>query len=281
MITVVDYHKGNLMSVERGLAAQGADVVVTDDAGAIARAEALVLPGVGAFADAAAAMERLGQREAILEALDRGAVFLGICLGMHLMFEAGEEGATEGEPLPQGLGLIPGTVGRLPKHDAEGRSYKIPHVGWNTLELPAAPRSEAEQVPLGVASHGTPSCGFAAERSEASPFRGKPSSPTEVGFLGLSPQSDASCEPSLSQFDLRGFESPLLAGIEPGEYFYFTHSYAAPESDATIARTQHSVIFPSAVQASPRAFGVQFHPEKSSEAGARLLGNFVRIANER
>lgn len=222
MITVIDYHKGNLMSVERGLAAQGAEVAVTDDAAAIARAEALVLPGVGAFADAAASMERLGQREAILQALDGGAAFLGICLGMHLMFEAGEEGAAPGEPLPQGLGLIPGTVGRLPKQGADGRSYKIPHVGWNTL-VPSV----------------------------------------------------------LSEPDLRGFESPLLAGIDPGEYFYFTHSFVAPESSATIARTQHSVSFPSAVQASPRVFGVQFHPEKSSEAGSRLLRSFVRIANER
>lgn len=222
MITVIDYHKGNLMSVERGLAAQGAEVEVTDDAAAIARAEALVLPGVGAFADAAAAMGRLGQREAILQALDAGAAFLGICLGMHLMFEAGEEGVAPGEPLPQGLGLIPGTVGRLPKQGADGRSYKIPHVGWNTL-VPSVP----------------------------------------------------------SEPDLRGFESPLLAGIDPGEYFYFTHSFVAPESSATIARTQHSVSFPSAVQASPRVFGVQFHPEKSSEAGSRLLRSFVRIANER
>lgn len=210
------------MSVERGLAAQGAQVRVTDEASAIARAEALVLPGVGAFGDAAAAMDRLGQREAILEALDRGAAFLGICLGMHLMFQDGEEGAVEGQPQPQGLGLVPGTVRRLPKQDADGSSYKIPHVGWNTL-VPAK--------------------------------------------SGLRPGS-------------QGFASPLLDGIEPGAYFYFTHSYAVPDGEATIGLTQHSVVFPSAVQAGSRAFGVQFHPEKSSEAGARLLGNFVRIAKE-
>ena len=255
------------MSVERGLAAQGAEVAVTDDAAVIARAEALVLPGVGAFADAAAAMGRLGQREAILQALDGGAAFLGICLGMHLMFEAGEEGVAPGEPLPQGLGLIPGTVGRLPKQGADGRSYKIPHVGWNTL-VPSVLTQRTERAAT-AASHGAPSCAS------------KASSPTEVGVLGLSPQPDAPCEPSLSEPDLRGFGSPLLAGIDPGEYFYFTHSFIAPDSGATIARTQHSVSFPSAVQASPRVFGVQFHPEKSSEAGSRLLRSFVRIANER
>lgn len=213
MIVVIDYHKGNLMSVERGLAAQGADVRVTDDAEAIAAAQALVLPGVGAFGDAAAAMERLGQMEAVRWALSQGAAFLGICLGMHLMFEGGEEGAEADSAAPQGLGLIPGVVARLPKRGEDGAAYKVPHVGWNRVE-----------------PHGEP--------------------------------------------------SRLFEGVAPGEHFYFTHSYAAPDSSATIAITEHSMAFPSAVRASERAFGVQFHPEKSSDAGARLLRNFVTLAKE-
>ena len=80
-IAVVDYHKGNLKSVERGLAAAGGDVLVTDDAAAIARADAVVLPGVGAFADAAATMEALGQAGVVRERIAAGVPFLGICLG--------------------------------------------------------------------------------------------------------------------------------------------------------------------------------------------------------
>lgn len=219
MIAVVDYKKGNLKSVERGLMAAGAQqVVVTSDAAAIARADAIVLPGVGAFADAAATMGELGQMDAIRERIAQGTPFLGICLGMHLMFEEGVEGETptgEGEdPLrPRGLAILPGVVGRLPKTDAEGKGHKIPHVGWNSV------------------------C-FAA----------------------------AVCP------------SPLFDGIAQGEFFYFTHSFAAPDTSATVAVTTHSVTFPCAVQYRDRVFGVQFHPEKSSDAGARLLRNFVSIA---
>lgn len=213
MIVVVDYHKGNLLSVERGLAAVGASVLVTDEASAIAEADAVVLPGVGAFADAVASMEELGQKDAVRAAVEAGAPFLGICLGMHLMFETGVEHAPSDGPLPRGLGLIPGCVDALPKTDGEGRAYKVPHVGWNSVEF--------------------------------------------------------------------GEPNPLFRDIAPGEFFYFTHSFAAPSSPATIAETTHSVTFPSAVQVPGRpVFGVQFHPEKSSDAGARLLANFVDLAHQ-
>lgn len=212
MIALIDYHKGNLLSVERGLRGVGAEVVVTDDPAQVAAADAVVLPGVGAFADAAASLEALGLDAALREAVAAGKPFLGICLGMHLMFESGIEHAPEDGPLPCGLGLIPGTVGALARTDAAGAPYKIPHVGWNSVD------------------------------------------PVE--------------------------DNPLFAGIAPGEFFYFTHSFAAPESDATIATTTHAASFPCAVQVPGHpAWGVQFHPEKSSDAGARLLANFVTIAN--
>lgn len=214
MIAVVDYHKGNLMSVERGIEAAGGEALITDDAGVIARAEGIVLPGVGAFADASATMIELGQLDAIRARIAEGAPFLGICLGMHLLFEEGTEGAPEEDDEEsshnaRGLAVLPGVVCRMPRVDAEGNAYKIPHVGWNTVALPE--------------------------------------------------------------------DCPLFDGIPSGEYFYFTHSYIAPTGPFVVGETAHSVAFPSAVQYGERCFGVQFHPEKSSDAGAAVLRNFVRI----
>ena len=136
MIAVVDYQKGNLKSVERGLIAAGGEALITADASEIAKADAIVLPGVGAFADAAATMCELGQMDVIRERVRVGIPFLGICLGEHLMFEHGVEGAPEGNPAC-GLGLLPGTVVAMPRYDAQGKTFKVPHVGWNTIEVPA------------------------------------------------------------------------------------------------------------------------------------------------
>lgn len=125
-IAVVDYCKGNLRSVEKGLVAAGFDAFVTASPAAIATASGIVLPGVGAFADAIAYMEASGQKEAVLEAVSRGVPFLGICLGMQLLFERGDEGAPEGR-WNAGLGVLPGHCERL-----SGEGVKVPHVGWNT-----------------------------------------------------------------------------------------------------------------------------------------------------
>lgn len=220
-IVIADYHKGNLKSVERGLSTAGADVLVTDDASALARADAIVLPGVGSFTDASASMRSLGQMDVIRDRVAAGVPFLGICLGLHLMFEAGVEGspqdndraATHHAP---GLALLPGVVGALPKRDEAGTIYKIPHVGWNSIECDVASTAD--------------------------------------------------------------FACPLLRGIQSGEFFYFTHGYCAPETSYAVAKTVHSTTFPSVVAYRDTAFGVQFHPEKSSDAGAVLLRNFVNIA---
>ena len=107
-IVVVDYHKGNLMSVKRGLEAAGARARVSDDPHAIASADAVVLPGVGSFADAAAFMAQSGQADAVLAAIEARRPFLGICLGMQLLFERGEEGAAEGGAVA-GLGVLRGS----------------------------------------------------------------------------------------------------------------------------------------------------------------------------
>ena len=296
MIAVVDYQKGNLKSVERGLIAAGGEAFITADASEIAKADAIVLPGVGAFADAAATMCELGQMEAIRNRVRAGVPFLGICLGEHLMFEHGVEGAPEGNPAC-GLGLLPGTVVAMPRCDAQGKAFKVPHVGWNTIEIPAC-SGDAAVPPCGegggnaVLKQSSLRCGTArgtspdsaalldggqAEpelsslRSEnaGSAFPNSASQPeSELAFPGSAPQAGSEL----------AFACPLFDGIAPGEYFYFTHSFIAPTGSHTIAETTHSTRFTSAVQFGDRAFGVQFHPEKSSDAGARVLANFVAIA---
>ena len=278
MIAVVDYQKGNLKSVERGLIAAGGEALITADASEIAKADAIVLPGVGAFADAAATMCELGQMEAIRDRVRAGVPFLGICLGEHLMFEHGVEGAPEGNPAC-GLGLLPGTVVAMPRCDAQGKAFKVPHVGWNTIEIPVCGGSAAvppcgegggNAVLLSGGAGGGAARSSAAKRGlfEHGAFPGSaPQVGSELAFPDSTPQLGSNL----------AFACPLFDGIAPGEYFYFTHSYIAPTGSHTIAETTHSVRFTSAVQYGDRAFGVQFHPEKSSDAGARVLANFVAI----
>ena len=213
MIAVVDYHKGNLRSVERGLIGVGGDARITDDPRTVASAQAIVLPGVGAFSDAMDSLDNLGLSAVLRERVAAGVPFMGICLGLHLLYAGGLEHAVDGAARA-GLGLLEGVVDALPKVDAQGNSYKIPHVGWNSVD-------------------------FLAENDE------------------------------------------LFAGIADGEFFYFTHSFVAPDSPATIATTTHSVTFASAVRLPGLpAWGVQFHPEKSSDAGAHVLSNFVKACEQ-
>jgi glutamine amidotransferase len=206
-VALVDYGSGNLPSAEKALrkaaAARGdTQVTATADPDLIARADAVVLPGVGAFAASMAALQaRPGLVEAMTLAVrGRGVPFLGICVGMQLLAEQGHEFGPA-----QGLGWIAGEVRQLSPAD---RTRKIPHMGWNTLD----------------------------------------------GALA----------------------GPLLAGLEAGVHMYFTHSLAVYPTDlgCVIATTDHGGAFASAVTQGNVA-GVQFHPEKSQDAGARLLGNFL------
>jgi glutamine amidotransferase len=202
-IAIVDYKMGNLRSVEKGFVAAGVpDVVVTGDPRALARSRGIVLPGVGAFRDAAANLESSGLREVLLERVAAGVPLLGICLGMQLLASVGLE---DGEW--QGLGLIPGRCEKLPG------GVKIPHIGWNTVAYART--------------------------------------------------------------------SPLFAGIDDGSAFYFVHSYRLVPDDesAVIGLTDHGVPFASAVQ-SGNVFGVQFHPEKSSDRGLALLRDFATIVEK-
>lgn len=122
MIVIVDYGMGNLRSVQKGFERVGFQAEVSSDPQVVAAADKLVLPGVGAFRDAIAELKRCQLVEPVVDAINSGVPFLGICLGLQLLFEVSYEGGEH-----EGLGVLPGTVVRfeLPKQ------YKVPHMGWN------------------------------------------------------------------------------------------------------------------------------------------------------
>ena len=128
MIAIVDYGVGNLFSLKSSLAAIGAEVVVTKDAALLRSAHKLILPGVGAFEDAARKLRECGLDTVIKEEAARGKPILGICLGMQLLFEKSYEFGEH-----QGLGLIPGSV--VPMAGFIPDQLKIPHIGWNALRM--------------------------------------------------------------------------------------------------------------------------------------------------
>ena len=129
MIAIIDYGVGNLFSLRSSLAAVGAEAVVTGDPSVIRQADKLILPGVGAFADAAALLQSTGLDQVVCREAQAGKPLLGICLGMQLLFEESLEYGRH-----PGLGLIPGTV--APIRDVIPSDYKVPHIGWNALHFP-------------------------------------------------------------------------------------------------------------------------------------------------
>ena len=160
-IVVIDYHKGNLSSVARGLARAGAEVEVSDDPAALAHADGIVLPGVGSFADAIAYMAESGQAVAAVEAVagGSGTPFLGICLGLQLLFERGDEGVSPDAPVSCALDARGGGLGPGAAFEADGSRWvrglsvlpgsctrlvssrlKVPHVGWDQVHLTEAGR---------------------------------------------------------------------------------------------------------------------------------------------
>jgi len=135
-VAVVDYGMGNLASVVKALARSGADVRVTQSAAGVRGAAGVVLPGVGAFRDAAARLEESGLGVAVLERIKAGTPFLGVCLGLQLLFESSDEGGRR-----PGLGVLPGTVERL------STGLKVPHIGWNDLDWGPAGAGMARGLP--------------------------------------------------------------------------------------------------------------------------------------
>ena len=126
MIVIVDYGMGNLRSVQKAIESIGHEAEITSDPERVRRAGKVILPGVGAFADAAAELKRTGLGEAFREAVRAGVPCLGVCLGLQLLFDASEE-----DGLHEGLGLLPGRVVRF----AHAPGLKIPHMGWNNLRI--------------------------------------------------------------------------------------------------------------------------------------------------
>jgi len=135
MIAIIDYGMGNLRSVQKGFEKVGFEAVVTSDPKVVLEAERIVLPGVGAFPDCMRNLEQGGFVDPLLKVLQEGRPFLGICLGLQLLFTESEEFGTH-----KGLNVIPGRVVRFPEGMAEGdEELKVPHMGWNQLSVKRRP----------------------------------------------------------------------------------------------------------------------------------------------
>lgn len=131
MIAIIDYDAGNIRSVEKAFAVLSAEAVVTREAETILCADKVVLPGVGSFGDAMEKLHRYGLVSVIKQVIERGTPFLGICLGLQLLFESSEE-----SPGVSGLGILEGKIRRIP----EKEDLKVPHIGWNSLHFPDSSR---------------------------------------------------------------------------------------------------------------------------------------------
>lgn len=201
MIAIIDYDAGNIKSVEKALLRLGEEVVLTRDAETILSADGVILPGVGAFGDAMEKLHAYNLVTVIHQCVEKQIPFLGICLGLQLMFESSEEA-----PGVEGLHILDGKILRIPS--AEG--IKIPHIGWNNLSFPNKGR--------------------------------------------------------------------LFEGIEENAFVYFVHSYylKAGEEEIVKAATEYGTYIHASVE-KENVFACQFHPEKSSEVGLKILQNFINI----
>jgi len=209
MIAIIDYDAGNIRSVEKALLSLGADVEVTRDPEKILNADKVILPGVGSFGDAMQKLKEYGLIDVIHKVVEKKTPFLGICLGLQLMFESSQESVGV-----EGLGILKGKILRIPDSlDENGKPRKIPHIGWNSLTFPK--------------------------------------------------------------------ESKLFAGLLQESYVYFVHSYylKAEEDDIVAATAEYGVTIHAAVE-KDHIFACQFHPEKSSEVGLKILKNFVELTRK-
>lgn len=204
MIAIIDYDAGNIKSVEKALCYLGEETIVTRDVNELKNADKVILPGVGNFGDCMANLKKYDLIPVIHEIIDRGTPFLGICLGLQLLFESSEE-----SPGVEGLGILKGKIVKIPKKDG----LKIPHMGWNSLHL---------------INNGT-----------------------------------------------------LFKGIPEDTYVYFVHSYylQAEEEEIVKAVTDYSTCIHASVE-KDNVYACQFHPEKSSKWGLKILQNFAALGKE-
>ncbi len=204
MIAIIDYDAGNIKSVEKAIQSLGGEVTITRDAETILSADGVILPGVGAFGDAMEKLRAYGLVEVIHKCVEKQIPFLGICLGLQLMFESSEEAPGE-----EGLHILDGKILRIPSETG----LKIPHIGWNNLSFPNKGR--------------------------------------------------------------------LFEGIEENAFVYFVHSYylKAEECAIVTAATEYGVHIHASVEKG-NVFACQFHPEKSSEVGLKILQNFMYITKQ-
>ncbi|SDH20911.1 glutamine amidotransferase [Alteribacillus persepolensis] len=208
MIGIIDYGMGNLHSVSKALERLDLSYFLSEAPAELAKAEGLILPGVGSFKDAMTLLKEKEQEAFIKMWVRDGKPLLGICLGMQLLFEGSEEnGSTEG------LGFLPGYAKRFTGEAESGENYKVPHMGWNKLMF---------QQP----------------------------------------------------------DHPLLQNTEEG-HVYFVHSYVidTKEEDVLIATSDYYREVP-AVVGHKNVMGTQFHPEKSSQLGMKMLENFGKVVAE-
>lgn len=204
MIAIIDYDAGNIKSVEKALLFLGEEVQVTRDREKLLKADGVVLPGVGAFGEAMEKLWAYRLVDTIKECAACGKPFLGICLGMQLLFESSEE-----SPGVEGLHLLEGQILRIPS----GEGLKIPHVGWNSLTFPR--------------------------------------------------------------------EGRLFEGVQKEPYVYFVHSYYLKAQDMGIvtAVTEYGTQIHASIEKG-NLFACQFHPEKSSETGLKILQNFTKAVKK-
>lgn len=204
MVAIIDYDAGNIKSVQKAIESLGEEAIVTRDPEVILNAPRVILPGVGAFGDAMEKLHNYGLVDVIHEVVKRNIPFLGICLGLQLLFERSDE-----TPGVEGLGILKGEIKRIP--DTEG--LKIPHIGWNSLKYPNFGR--------------------------------------------------------------------LYEGIPEESYVYFVHSYylEARNEKMVVATTEYGTTIHASVEQG-NVFACQFHPEKSSSVGLKILDNFLKISKE-
>ncbi|MCF2616975.1 imidazole glycerol phosphate synthase subunit HisH [Oscillibacter valericigenes] len=203
MTAIVDYGVGNLFSLSSSLKSLGLETEITRDAEKLRAADRIILPGVGAFGDAKAKLDDTGLVPVLLEEAERKP-FLGICLGMQLLFDRGFE---YGEH--PGLGLVPGQVVDL-HNELEDKTLKVPHMGWNSLQIVK--------------------------------------------------------------------DDPLFKYFQDGEYVYYVHSFYAKDCAAsTLGTSRYGNVAVTGAVRNGNVWGTQFHPEKSGDAGLRLLKAFAEL----